>query len=178
MGMIATMLRAMDRSGSTMSAMIAAVEEIEDAAPARKSRGGSSGRGARLADGWVLTVRLAKMAMEMGLSEAEVRVEAETFKDYWTAKAGAGSTKLDWDATWRNWCRKAAANSRRRMPRKDGKTVPNAVPIEASHDDWTKRMIVWRKMGCDQRGWHPTWGPMPGEPGCMVPRDLLVQSAV
>jgi hypothetical protein len=30
------------------------------------------------------------------------------FADYWRAKPGAGGTKLDWDATWRNWCRKEA----------------------------------------------------------------------
>ena len=29
----------------------------------------------------------------------------DTFKDYWTAKAGAAGVKLDWQATWRNWVR-------------------------------------------------------------------------
>ena len=27
--------------------------------------------------------------------------------DYWCAKPGADGTKLDWEATWRNWLRKA-----------------------------------------------------------------------
>jgi hypothetical protein len=27
------------------------------------------------------------------------------FRDYWTAKPGRGGTKLDWDATFRNWVR-------------------------------------------------------------------------
>lgn len=31
-----------------------------------------------------------------------------TFRDYWRAKGGASARKLDWDATWRNWCRKEA----------------------------------------------------------------------
>jgi hypothetical protein len=31
----------------------------------------------------------------------------EKFRDYWRAKPGAGGRKLDWDATWRNWCRNA-----------------------------------------------------------------------
>jgi hypothetical protein len=22
-------------------------------------------------------------------------------------------------------------------------------------------------------GWHPDWGPRPGEPGCFVPREFL-----
>jgi hypothetical protein len=29
----------------------------------------------------------------------------EQFRDYWSAKAGSGATKLDWQATWRNWVR-------------------------------------------------------------------------
>lgn len=38
-----------------------------------------------------------------------VAVEADKFRDYWTAKAGKDAAKLDWLATWRNWCRNAAA---------------------------------------------------------------------
>lgn len=33
--------------------------------------------------------------------------ELAKFRDYWTAKAGKDAVKLDWDATWRNWLRKA-----------------------------------------------------------------------
>jgi hypothetical protein len=29
------------------------------------------------------------------------------FRDYWTAKAGSGAVKRDWDATFRNWLRNA-----------------------------------------------------------------------
>lgn len=28
------------------------------------------------------------------------------FKDYWIAKPGAGGIKLNWESTWRNWCRR------------------------------------------------------------------------
>lgn len=30
--------------------------------------------------------------------------EAEKFHNFWLAKSGAGATKKDWQATWRNWC--------------------------------------------------------------------------
>ena len=30
---------------------------------------------------------------------------ADRFRDYWCAKAGKDGAKLDWHATWRNWCR-------------------------------------------------------------------------
>ena len=38
-------------------------------------------------------------------SDAMVTDEAEKFRDYWIAKTGNAATKLDWQATWRNWCR-------------------------------------------------------------------------
>lgn len=31
---------------------------------------------------------------------------ADSFADYWRAKAGSGAVKLDWFATWRNWVRR------------------------------------------------------------------------
>jgi len=40
------------------------------------------------------------------------------FIDYWKAASGAKAKKLDWDATWRNWCRSEAdRNSRNGSPR-------------------------------------------------------------
>ncbi len=47
-------------------------------------------------------------------TEAAVTEEADKFRDYWTAKAGQGASKLDWQATWRNWCRTAFAPGKRR----------------------------------------------------------------
>lgn len=44
---------------------------------------------------------------ELGWTEGQVRSEADKFKDFWIAKAGKDGTKLDWSATWRNWCRNA-----------------------------------------------------------------------
>ena len=47
-------------------------------------------------------------------TEAAVVAEAEKFADYWHAKAGQVARKIDWQATWRNWCRSAfTANGRR-----------------------------------------------------------------
>jgi hypothetical protein len=33
---------------------------------------------------------------------------ADRFRDFWHAKPGQGGVKLDWTATWRNWCREDA----------------------------------------------------------------------
>jgi len=34
--------------------------------------------------------------------------ETDKFRDYWLAKSGRDATKVDWNATWKNWLRKAA----------------------------------------------------------------------
>ena len=38
----------------------------------------------------------------------DLRREHAKFVDYWTGKSGQNATKVDWDATWRNWMRRAA----------------------------------------------------------------------
>ncbi|MEJ4100898.1 hypothetical protein V5S96_11100 [Corynebacterium mastitidis] len=38
--------------------------------------------------------------------------EHRQFADYWAAATGQKATKLDWDATWRNWMRRALKNTR------------------------------------------------------------------
>ena len=48
-----------------------------------------------------------------------VTTEAETFRDYWISAPGQRGRKADWEATWRNWCRKAFAT---------GPLRPNAQP--------------------------------------------------
>lgn len=69
--------------------------------PKPKSR-----RGTRLPDDWTLPKAYGYWAVEdQGMSEAEVRQEAEKFRDYWHAKAGRDAFKVDWQATWRNWIR-------------------------------------------------------------------------
>jgi hypothetical protein len=34
-------------------------------------------------------------------------LELEKFRDYWQAASGQNARKRDWDATWRNWVRRA-----------------------------------------------------------------------
>ena len=38
--------------------------------------------------------------------------EAAKFRDYWSAQSGQKGIKLDWAATWRNWCRNAKPSSK------------------------------------------------------------------
>ncbi|WP_142417236.1 YdaU family protein [Bartonella massiliensis] len=46
-------------------------------------------------------------ALAEGLPPERIKVEIAKFKDYWRSKAGANATKTDWQATWRNWVRRA-----------------------------------------------------------------------
>jgi uncharacterized protein YdaU (DUF1376 family) len=71
-------------------------------------------RGSRLRDDWLLPRDWGEWAVEQGMDPDAVRAEAERFRDYWIAKAGREASKLDWQATWRNWIR----SSIQRNPKK------------------------------------------------------------
>lgn len=62
-------------------------------------------RGSRLSSDWQIPSDWSEDAKRLGLSEQEVRNEADRFRDYWIARTGKDGRKLDWRATWRNWCR-------------------------------------------------------------------------
>lgn len=69
----------------------------------------ASKKGSRLPQDWKLPKAWGDWAVETfpQWSTADVRAEADKFRDFWVAKSGAGAAKLDWEATWRNWCRNA-----------------------------------------------------------------------
>lgn len=64
-------------------------------------------RGTRLPGGFRITQTLADWAQQ-NVPDVSTEAETERFRDYWRAKAGRDACKLDWDATWRNWMRRAA----------------------------------------------------------------------
>lgn len=73
--------------------------------------GVSKKKGCRLPPDWSPDEVFARRE---GLSTWEVENEAAKFLDYWAAQPGQRGVKTDWDATWRNWVRKAAGNRRRK----------------------------------------------------------------
>lgn len=70
-------------------------------------------RGSRLPDGWSADIGVA---IELGLTKADAISEEAKFCDYWRAVPGQRGVKLDWQATWRNWCRRAASDRRTTGP--------------------------------------------------------------
>lgn len=116
--------------------------------PKTKKTGATPNKGSRIPEDWVLTKVLGEWAMneKPSWSIDDVRKQAESFKDYWTARAGAAALKCDWDATWRSWVRKSndmPANSV--VPKSGGYVVNKSQAIE----DANKRTLeeMKRKYG-------------------------------
>ena len=66
-------------------------------------------RGQRLSENWMpdLPVVSAMRDEFPGITDLWLRGEHRKFIDYWIAQAGSKGVKLDWNATWRNWIRRA-----------------------------------------------------------------------
>lgn len=87
---------------------IIATLEAHNMLPKRAVKEGA--RGVRLALDWALPDDWRAFAAGQRFwSDKDISEEADLFRDYWHAQPGQKGVKLDWFATWRNWCR----NSRR-----------------------------------------------------------------
>jgi hypothetical protein len=87
-----------------------AVENSPPEAPATSPRKPSPNakRGSRLDREWELPAdwRMWARTNFCGSTDEQITEQAAQFHDYWISKPGAMACKLDWEATWRNWCRK------------------------------------------------------------------------
>lgn len=64
-------------------------------------------RGTRIPPDWTPSNSDACFALPL-VGERGMAQETEKFRDYWRARAGPNGVKLDWEATWRTWIRKAS----------------------------------------------------------------------
>jgi hypothetical protein len=67
-----------------------------------KGREGVTSRGSRLPNDFEPDIQFA---ISEGIQNP--KEEVNKFSDYWKAQPGQKGVKLDWPATWRNWCRNA-----------------------------------------------------------------------
>jgi len=88
------------------------IKEVESTERAEEllfpaSQGGktSPSKGTRIPETFQVTTEHKKWAMSESFPSPDRYIDE--FKDYWKARPGAGGVKLDWDATFRNWIRKA-----------------------------------------------------------------------
>ena len=109
-----------------------------DAAPAatppppKAAKASKSSTATRLPDDWQLPQSWGQWAMaeRQDLSADDVRREAQVFADYWHAKAGADARKLDWQATWRNWVRRADGRATTTRRGAGGQAIDPHAPVE------------------------------------------------
>lgn len=73
--------------------------------------------GSRLPVDWQLPIAWGQWALDevRGSDVDLIRSQADQFRDYWISKSGSGATKMDWEATWRNWMRRAASAAKPRQ---------------------------------------------------------------
>lgn len=85
----------------------AAAPSASPAQPEQKGR--TSTTGTRLPVDWKLPKRWGEWAIadRPELTADEVRRQGEMFADHWHAATGKDGRKADWEATWRNWIRRA-----------------------------------------------------------------------
>ena len=89
---------------STLTYLRKERKKEEDSKEERKIRGARK-NGFRLPDDWNPTD--TDFAMAVARLNGSAKLELEKFRDYWKAQPGQRGTKLDWDATFRNWVRNA-----------------------------------------------------------------------
>jgi hypothetical protein len=129
-------------------------------------------KGTRIPNDWTLTPERLAYGLGRGLTEREVRRDAEKFVNYWRAQTGQKGVKAGdagWEATWRNWC----ISSAERLGREPRAAVNGhdgtLDPRKFTHDAWRDALKVYRLTN----NWNPRFGPEPGKAGCLVPSELL-----
>lgn len=105
---------------------------------------------------------------------AAVEDQAAQFRDHHAARGGK---MLDWDAAWRTWIRNALEFTR--PPR--SAPAPVSAPTAADTATWVRRLVYFHEGHAGdevEKGyWSPSWGPQPGQAGCLVPADALAAYA-
>jgi len=80
-------------------------------------------RGARLPTDWAPSEAGLSFASQQGLTNGRVALEAEKFRDYWTAATGQHASKADWQAAWRTWVRKSVEMTGNTFPKAQGESA-------------------------------------------------------
>ena len=84
-----------------------------------KGKEGVTARGSRLPENFEPDFQFATESKIQNPPE-----EFAKFRDYWNSQPGQKGVKLDWLATWRNWCRNAKQTTSRYLPPQPSDTVP------------------------------------------------------
>lgn len=93
------------------------VEPLNAVQPAKKAS-----KGSRLDLEWQLPAEWLMWSQTNfpAATVEQIQDQAAQFRDYWIATPGAKACKLDWEATWRNWCRRGLSQAGMRRPQSTG----------------------------------------------------------
>lgn len=110
--------------------VLVAVPNAASKLPAQKTK-----RGTRLSREWTPDLNSpANKTLHDQHDPAWLSEQLARFRDYWTSKTGQQATKVDWDATWRNWLRRSADQEKPRQ-------TPEAARIQAMYADASTRDV-------------------------------------
>jgi hypothetical protein len=101
--------------------------------------------GTRLPEDWRPSDDDCGFATGCGLDVAMVLPK---FLDYWRSKAGASGMKLDWSATWRNWCRSDAESGRNSLKTEAVGQICLTSEQRLASEQWSRILTRWRNDGC------------------------------
>jgi hypothetical protein len=106
---------------------------VEKERSSLRSAAPKANRGSRLPTDWQLSEFNRDYAISHGLTPEKVAIEAEKFRNHFTAKAGPGASRVDWDATWRNWILTALEITHGRNPDQN-RTHSGTRPTQTNAD--------------------------------------------
>jgi len=95
-------------------------------------------RGSRLPTDWTLPDDWADWA-EKERPDLLIYKTADSFRDFWISKPGAGGVTLNWEATWSNWVRS------QKQSYKPQDVVHQTTPTPANHDAALRKIEEDRK---------------------------------
>jgi uncharacterized protein YdaU (DUF1376 family) len=110
-------------------------------------------KGCRLPPDWKPSEADEIFALKHNMTSEEISREADQFRDYWTARPGAGGVKLDWAATWRTWCRNRRSPSQAGKPSAGGHRQKPASMVDILLRD---RAAATNQPDVSGDGWLPT----------------------
>jgi hypothetical protein len=123
--------------------LVALLERVTGKRAASNRQAFDRQRGSRLPPDWQPSMADVAFAIDRRMSRGRLENEIEKFRNYWTAKGGAGATKRDWSATWRNWI--ITARERGHGPSNSGGRGPGT--IDASRRPATGSDAILAGMG-------------------------------
>jgi hypothetical protein len=97
--------------------------------PTAQAKPDTRKRGSRLDPDWKLPAEWRTWAKTNfpAVSDEQITAQADNFRDFWIAKPGAQACKLDWQATWRMWCRRGLVLGTIRQPQHTGQYTGSRI---------------------------------------------------